>query len=275
MSLPLARQRPSEKQGLRLRAERIGLALTGAVLVCFLLLPVVALVSGESLDDLRAGLSHPLVWPALRLSLLTTSLSLVVTLVLGTPLAWTLARSRSRIARAAEAAVQLPVVIPPAVAGLALLLAFGRHGLLGGRSLAFTMAAVVMAEIFVSAPFFVKAATSAFRRVDSRLVDVARTLGASPVRVFVRVGVPLALPGIVSGAAMSWARALGEFGATLMFAGNLPGRTQTVPLAIYAAFEVDLAAARSLAVVLVAVAFVALVVMRAAWSRSAVAGDPS
>lgn len=269
MSLPLPQRGQSEAPRLRLRAERIGLALTGSVLVCFLLLPVVALVSGESIDDLRAGLSHPLVWPALRLSLLTTSLSLFFTLLFGAPLAWTLARSRSRVARAAEAAVQLPVVIPPAVAGLALLLAFGRHGLLGGHSLAFTMAAVVVAEIFVSAPFFVKAATSAFRRVDARYVDVARTLGASPVRVFLRVGVPLALPGIVSGAAMSWARALGEFGATLMFAGNLPGRTQTVPLAIYAAFEVDLAAARALAVVLVAVAFVALVVMRAAWSRSA------
>lgn len=252
----------------RLRAERIGLAAIGAVLVCFLLLPVVALVSGESLHDLRAGLAHPLVWPALRLSFVTTGISLALTVLFGAPLAWTLARSRTRAARAVEAAVQLPVVIPPAVAGLALLLAFGRQGLLGGRSLAFTTAAVVMAEIFVSAPFFVKAATSAFRRVDARLVDVARTLGALPLRVFLRIGLPLALPGLVSGAAMSWARALGEFGATLLFAGNLPGRTQTVPLAIYAAFEVDLGAARALAVVLVAVAFVSLVTARAAWRRS-------
>ncbi|HEY0839343.1 MAG TPA: ABC transporter permease [Vulgatibacter sp.] len=238
------------------------------MLVAFLLLPLVALLASTPLVGLVEGVAHPLVWPALRLSLLTSGASLLGVALLGTPLAWSLARSQGRLSRAIEAGVQLPIVIPPAVAGLAMLLAFGRKGLLGGGSIAFTTAAVVMAQTFVSAPFFVQAATSAFRRVDDRLIDVARTLGASPLRVFFRVGVPLALPGLVAGATMAWARALGEFGATLMFAGNLEGRTQTLPLAIYSALEVDLRAARALSIVLVIAAFTTLLISRAAWRRS-------
>lgn len=251
----------------RIRLERTVLLAVGAVLLGFLAMPLLVLLARASASGLAVGLSHPLVWPALRLSLLTTTTSLALVLVFGTPLAWTLAGSRSRAARLIETSVELPIVIPPAVAGVALLLAFGRSGPLG-LSVTFTTAAVVIAEAFVSAPFFVQAATSAFRRVDPKLLVVARSFGASPFTVFFRLALPLAAPGLVAGAAMSWARALGEFGATLMFAGNLQGRTQTLPLAIYTALESDLRAAEALSVVLVAVAFALLVFVRSALRRS-------
>jgi molybdate transport system permease protein len=244
------------------------IAAAGAALATFLIVPLFALVATATRADLAAGLSNVLVAPALRLSLVTTFASLGVVVVLGTPLAWTLARARGRWARAVETCAQLPIVIPPAVAGVALLLAFGRRGLLAGWlypvawAPPFTTTAVVLAQVFVSAPFFVQAATSAFRRLDERLIVVARTFGASPARVFLRVGVPLAMPGLVAGAAMSWARALGEFGATLMFAGNLQGKTQTLPLAIYTALESDLRAAQALAIVLVLVALAVLLFVR-------------
>lgn len=243
---------------------KLGFGAAAALLVLFLALPVVALFVTTSASEILLGLRAPLVGPALRLSFFTTTASLAIVVALGTPLAWLLSRSTSRLARAVETAVQLPVVIPPAVAGLALLLAFGRRGLLGGLGLqlAFTTAAVVLAEVFVSAPFYLQAATAAFRRVDTELLLVARTLGARPLRSFARVALPLALPGLVSGAAMSWARALGEFGATLMFAGNLSGRTQTLPLAIYTAMESDLGAAQSLSLLLVLAAFVLLLIVR-------------
>jgi molybdate transport system permease protein len=258
-----------------LRGGRWLIGAVGGVLALFLALPLVALVLTTTRAELVSGLRDPLVWPALRLSLLTTTTSLLVTVALGTPLGWALARSRGRLARAVEVAFQLPVVIPPAVAGVALLLAFGRRGLLAGwlypQSWAapFTTAAVVMAEVFVAAPFYVQAATSAFRRLDENLVTVARTLGASPIRVLLRVALPLSARSLLAGGAMSWARALGEFGATLMFAGNLQGRTQTLPLAIYAAFEGDLRAARALSVVLVVVALALLLFVRAVLGRSA------
>ncbi|HEX6272526.1 MAG TPA: ABC transporter permease [Polyangiaceae bacterium] len=253
-----------------------GLAFT---LLVFLSLPFLGLVATSSFRDFVAGLAHPLVWPALRLSIVTTTVSLAIVVVFGTPLAWLLARRRGRVARAIETAVQLPVVIPPAVAGLALLLSFGRRGLVGtvlypgDFSVAFTSAAVVIAQVFVSAPFFVQAATSAFRRIDENLVLVARSFGASPLRLFFRLGLPLSAAGLVSGAAMSFARALGEFGATLMFAGNLTGKTQTLPLAIYTALESDVRAAQALSLVLVAVAFVLLVAVRASVDGAAPAAS--
>jgi molybdate transport system permease protein len=265
----------------RLRGERWLIASVGGALAAFLVVPLFALVATTTRVDFAAGLRNPLVGPALRLSLLTTTASLSIVVVLGTPLAWALARSRRRFARTLELVVQLPIVIPPAVAGVALLLAFGHRGLLAGWlyperwAAPFTTAAVVMAEVFVSAPFFVQAATSAFRRLDENLVTVARTLGASPLRVLFRIALPLSAPGLVAGAAMSWARSLGEFGATLMFAGNLQGKTQTLPLAIYAALESDLRAAQALSLVLVLVAlalllFVRLVVWRASRARDEV-----
>jgi molybdate transport system permease protein len=171
--------------------------------------------------------------------------------------------------------VELPIVVPPAVAGVALLFAFGRRGLLAGilypegSSLAFTVVAVVMAQIFVSAPFYVQAATSAFRRLDEGLLVVARTFGATPFRIFLRIALPISGPALVGGAAMSFARALGEFGATLMFAGNLRGVTQTLPLAVYTALESDLALAQAMSVVLVVVALALLLLARAAHGRAA------
>lgn len=247
---------------------RVAASIAAGTLLAFLLLPIVALVVTSGIGDLVAGLRHPLALPALSLSLVTTSVSLAIVVVLGTALAWTLVRHEGPAASAIETVVQLPVVIPPAVGGLALLLAFGRRGLLGssleaiGLSVPFTTLAVVLAEVFVSAPFYVLAATAAFRRLDPTLWIVARSLGASPSRAFFRVALPAALPMLVSGAAMSWARSLGEFGATLMFAGNLPGRTQTLPLAVYTALESDLRAAQAISLLLVAISFVLLVVLR-------------
>lgn len=248
---------------LRARLENAGLLALGGMLLVFLALPLFALLVTTSAAGFVDGLQHPLVWPALRLSLQTTSISLAIVVVLGTPLAWTLARHRSRLARGIETLLQLPIVVPPAVAGVALLLAFGRRGLLStvlgaDTSLTFTTAAVVMAEVFVAAPFYLQAATSAFGAIDGELLTVARSFGTPPLALMLRVGMPLAWPGLVAGAAMCWARALGEFGATLMFAGNLQGRTQTLPLAIYSALEADLRAAQALSIVLVVIALVLL-----------------
>lgn len=260
----------SANRVVRDRAERMALGVGGALLALVLTIPVVSLIATSSWTEFVSGLGHPMVGPALKLSLITTAISLVIVIALGTPLAWTLARSRSRLGTAMETVIELPIVIPPAVAGVALLLTFGRRGLLAGWlypegwAITFTTAAVVLAEVFVSAPFFVRTAISAFRRIDENLIIVARTLGASPWRVFLRVALPLASPGILAGALMSWARALGEFGATLMFAGNLPGKTQTLPLAIYTALESDLRAAQALSIVLLIVAFILFALTRRA-----------
>lgn len=230
-------------------------------LVAFLFLPVVALLFTTTAHELREAWSHPAVWPALRLSLTTTAISLCFVALLGTPLAWYLARTSGPWTRALETTTQLPIVMPPAVAGVALLLAFGRRGLLSslfcpqGCSLAFTTGAVIMAEIFVSAPYYIQTATNAFRQLDTQLIVVAQTFGASPWRVFSRVALPLSAPALIAGGAMSWARSLGEFGATLMFAGNLEGETQTLPLAIYTALESDFRLAHGLSLALVGVAF--------------------
>lgn len=260
-----------------LRPARLGARVVTALaialataLVAFLILPLLGL--GVGLGDLGTSLSHPLVWPALRLSLVTTLCSLGLIVLCGTPLAWWLASRSGRLASALEAVLQLPIVVPPAVAGIALLLAFGRHGFLaeltpGGDGLAFSTLAVVLAQVFVAAPFYVQAAVSAFRRVDRDILLAAQSLGASPLRTFLRIALPLSLPGLVAGAALSWARALGEFGATLMFAGNLPGRSQTLPLAIYEALERDLDAARALAILLLIAALFLLIGVRALTPR--------
>jgi molybdate transport system permease protein len=239
-----------------------------------MLLPIVALVATLTWTEFFEGIAHPIVWPALRLSVLTTSISLGVVMMLGTPLAWLVGRRGGRWVRILETLVRLPAVLPPAVAGVALLLAFGRRGLLGawleslGWTIPFSTSAVVLAEVFVSAPFFLQAAISAFRSIDEAQLTVARTLGASPAGVFLRIALPLAAPGIIAGAAMSWARALGEFGATLMFAGNLTGETQTLTLAVYTTFESDMRAAQAISIVLVVVAFTLLYTLTVRSSRS-------
>lgn len=260
-----------EKQRRRFRGEWVwygGSITATAVLSIFIFLPLLALVITIDLNDFWTGLTDPLVWQAMRLSLFTSLISLIIVILLGTPLAWHLACSTSRFAKWLETLLKLPVVIPPAVAGLGLLLAFSRRGLLGplfdlvGWSPALTPVAVIMAQVFVSAPFHVQAATTAFRRMDDSLLVVARSLGASPFRTFLHVALPIAAPSLLSGAAMSWSRALGEFGATLMFAGNLAGRTQTMPLAIYVALESNPQAAQALAIVLTLVAFLLLLALR-------------
>jgi molybdate transport system permease protein len=249
----------------------------GGLLLLFLVLPFVALILDGGPEAMWRGLGCSLTWPALRLSLGTTLISVVLVVVGGTPLAWWLARSRWRSARWLEILLQLPVVIPPAVGGIALLLAFGRRGLFGGTlerlgwTPAFSVVAVIMAQVFVSAPFYLQAAVQAFGRLDPNLLAVARSLGASPPRLFFRVALPLARPWLIGGAAMSWARALGEFGATLMFAGNMTGKTQTLPLAIYTALELDIHTAQALSLLLVVFAFALLLFLRRFNRDSAVA----
>jgi molybdate transport system permease protein len=218
------------------------LALAG-LLAVFLGLPVVVLVARSLVDGSLAGaIASPAVVDALGLSLATTAVSLVFTVTLGVPLALVLARRRFRGRWLLEAVVDLPIVLPPSVAGLALLLVLGRRGLLGvpldvlGIEIPFSTIAVVVAQTFVSAPFFVRSARAGFAGVDRDLEDAARADGASEGRLFREITVPLAGAALAAGLVMSWARALGEFGATIMFAGNIEGRTQTLPLLVYGEF---------------------------------------
>jgi molybdate transport system permease protein len=205
---------------------------------------------------------------ALWLSLVTTATTLALVVIFGTPTAYVLARREFRGKQLLDTLIDLPMVVPPAVAGVALLMAFGRRGLLGpwlsalGVELAFTTAAVVLAQAFVAAPFYVRAARAGFASVDTVLEGVSRTLGVSPLRTFWRVTVPLALPALLGGAVMTWARALGEFGATVMFAGNFVGRTQTMPLAVYQSMESDLNVSLTLSTILVVASFAVLFVFR-------------
>ena len=248
--------------------DRLPARVLSLCLLVLLVIPVVALTLSSSPTDIVAGVRHPLFLPALSLSARTTLTSLVFVVLTGTPLAWWLATEDTRRGRMVEIAVDLPIVLPPAVVGVALLQAFGRSGLVGpqlegiGLRVPFTTVAVIIAQIVVSAPFYVRAATNAFRKVDADLVVVARSLGASPSGAFFRVAIPIALPGLVSGAALAWARSIGEFGATLLFAGNLAGRTQTMPLAILTALESDVRAALAISLFLAAVAVVLLFSLR-------------
>lgn len=245
------------------------LVLPSAVFVLFVLAPLGALVyraaeSGNILDSLQ----KPIVREALRLSLITSTLTLAVAVVLGTPLAYVLARYRFPGRQIVDTLIDLPIVLPPVVAGVALLMAFGRRGVFGdelqaaGIELAFTTKAVIIAQIFVSAPFFIRAAKAGFQSVDETLEQMAYTLGVSRLRTFVRITLPLALPALVGGIVLCWARALSEFGATMMFAGNFRGTTQTMPLAIMTAMESDLFAALSISVILLGFTFVVLLLFR-------------
>lgn len=242
--------------------------LLGAALVGLLILPLLSLATVGSLEHVGSATADPRFAAALWLSLRTTVASLALTVVLGTPLAWWLATSRSRGAKLTAVVVDLPIVIPPAVVGVALLSTFGRQGLLGptlesvGLTIPFTSLAVVIAQLVVSSPFYVQAAANAFREIDPDTLIVARTLGASPTAVFFRVTLAMARPGLLAGASLAWARALGEFGATLLFAGNMPGRTQTMPLAIFAALESDVRLAVVFSLVLAGVGAVLLVGLR-------------
>lgn len=244
---------------------RTGAWTLGMPLLMAIALPLVALLMASSPSELWTALAHPRLAEATALSARTSALALFIIVIFGTPLAWGIARSRWRGVAVLETLVALPVVLPPAVVGIALLHAFGRRGLLGGvigDALAFSPAAVVVAQVVVAAPFYLQSAIGAFREVDDDLLLVARSLGTSASGAIWRVALPTALPALIGGATLSWARALGEFGATLLFAGNLPARTQTLPLAIYAALEEDVGLARALALLLGAFAFAAVLLVR-------------
>lgn len=255
--------------GARVRDASISFAAVAAAALCvaFVLVAILGLVAHASAASIVVELKNPVVLDALLLSLKTTAAAAALIVVFGTPLAALLSRPFHGRA-VVETIVTLPAVLPPVVAGLALLLAFGRLGLIGhllgegGIQIAFSSVAVVLAQTFVAAPFYVVAARSAFERVDPELVDAAASLGASPPYAFLRVVLPPAIPALVAGLALAWARALGEFGATITFAGNLPGVTQTMPLAVYVEGQEDLQAAVAIALVLLAVSFCALLASR-------------
>ncbi len=249
------------------------LALLVGAFTLFFVLPFVGLLDRAFADDRTwEVMTGSTARSALRLSLITATLTTLIAVTVGTPVAYALARSRFPGKPLVDALVDLPIVLPPTVAGVALLTAFGRRGILGepieeltGITISFTTTAVVLAQLLVSAPFYVRAAASGFERIDIQQERVAYTLGASRTRTFFRIALPQAWPALVAGVVLCWARAIGELGATLIFAGNLRGETQTMPLAIISAFEgtaLGLAGAIALSLILLVVALAALVVFR-------------
>jgi molybdate transport system permease protein len=266
---------PRRRRGWLVRGAVV--AATG-LLLAFLALPFLALLLRVPPLQLLSRLGEPVVIDALRVSLLTSAAATAIVIVLGLPVAYLLATRSFFGKRVVEVLIDLPMVLPPTVAGFALLMAFGRAGLAGrslsalGITLPFTTAGVVIAQVFMAVPFFVGPARAGFVAVDRRLLEAAATLRASEGFTFLRVVLPLAAPSLVAGAAMSCARALGEFGATITFAGNLQGSTQTMPLAVYVALQSNLDAAVVLSVLLLVMAFGLLLGLRSApagwaWNR--------
>jgi molybdate transport system permease protein len=247
-----------------------------AISVVFLGLPVVAIFTRIGPGEIVRQLGTDVATDALLLSFKTSGIALGVILLVGTPAAYFLATRRFPGRNVVITILELPLVLPPAVAGIGLFAALGSRGLLGGPldafgvQLAFTQAAVVVAVIFVASPFYVRQAIASFEAVDTSLLDAARTLGAGPARTFFRVSIPLAASGLAAGATLSWARGLGEFGATILFAGSLQGVTQTAPLAIYDAFSVDTRTAQALAAVLILTSLGVLLIAKAlpSWKNS-------
>jgi molybdate transport system permease protein len=262
------------------RAFPVLLALALAAALTFLTLPVVAIFVDSSPAELIDSLGEPGALDALWLSLRVTAISLAIILVLGTPAAYFLATRSFRGRALAVTLVELPLVLPPAVAGIALLAAVGPSGILGGAvdaagiELTLQTAGVVVALTFVASPFYIRQAIAAFASVDRTLMDASRTLGASEARGFVRVMIPAALPGLTAGTALATGRALGEFGATLMFAGSFRGITQTVPLAIYDRFSTNFDSALALSAVLVAVSAAILLAVKLVQGSEALGGAP-
>jgi len=247
------------------------MVLAAAGLLLFLL-PLAGLVARAPWDQVGPALIAPETATALGLSLFCSLSATAVALVLGIPLALLLARTSGTLRAVLRALTTLPMVLPPVVGGVALLLAFGRRGLVGaplygafGIQIPFTTAAAVIAETFVAMPFLVIAVEAGLRALDPRYEEAARALGATGWRVFARVTLPLLRPAIFSGAVLCWARALGEFGATITFAGDLPGRTQTIPLAVYVALETRPEGAIALSLILLAVSLAILIGMRDRW----------
>nr|WP_328876473.1 molybdate ABC transporter permease subunit [Streptomyces sp. NBC_00287] len=260
------------KRRVRPRMVPLPLLLPALLGLAFLVVPLIALLVRTPWRTLPDQLTSPEVWDALRLSLLCATAATALSLVLGVPLAWLLARTDFPGRGLVRALVTLPLVLPPVVGGVALLLALGRNGVVGqwlddwfGLTLPFTTAGVVVAETFVAMPFLVISVEGTLRAADPRYEEAATTLGASRFTAFRRVTLPLIAPGIAAGAVLAWARALGEFGATITFAGNFPGRTQTMPLSVYLALQSDPAAAIALSLVLLAVSITVLAALRDRW----------
>jgi molybdate transport system permease protein len=250
----------------------VPLLVPAVLAVAFLVLPLVGLLIRTPWSSLGPALTAPGVGLALRLSLVTASVATLVSVVLGVPLAWVLARSTARGRSLLRALVTVPLVLPPVVGGVALFLVLGRRGIVGqwlfeafGITIPFTTAAVVIAEAFVAMPFLVISVEGALRAADDRYEEAAATLGAGRWTTFRRVTLPLVAPGVAAGAVLCWARALGEFGATITFAGNFPGTTQTMPLAVYLALQSDPEAAIALSLVLLAVSVGTLLLLRGRW----------
>ena len=249
-------------------ALKAGLALMLMLAMAFIALPVVALFLKSPLDTTLRSLHDPVVIDALKLSLMTSTITTITVVIMGTPIAYVSARFQYFGKELADSLIDLPVIMPPAVAGIALLMAFGRMGIVGhylngmGISIAFTTLAVIMAQVFVSSPFYIRQARTSFEDVDLAFENAARTLGASRVHTFFHVIIPIAMNGLISGAIMAFARSLGEFGATIMFAGNFQGRTQTMPLAIYTAMQGDLDVSLCLAIILVAFSFMVIFLVK-------------
>lgn len=240
--------------------------------LAFLVLPLLGLVIRAPWSRLGPLLADPVVLTALRLSLITATLATALCVLVGVPLAWLLAQPSLPGRSLLRALVTVPLVLPPVVGGVALLLVLGRRGLIGswlddtfGLTLPFTPAAVVLAEAFVALPFLVLSVEGALRAADRRYEEAAATLGASRWTVFRRVTLPLVAPGVLAGAVLAWARALGEFGATITFAGSFPGRTQTMPIAVYLALETNPEAAVALSLVLLVVSVATLACLRDRW----------
>ena len=245
-----------------------------AVGLAFIVVPLLALLQRAPWSDMGGIVTDPVVTEALRLSVLSALAATAISLVLGVPLAWVLARASFRGRSLMRALVLLPMVLPPVVGGAALLFAFGRRGLVGeplfegtGVVLPFSIWGVIAANTFVAMPFLVVTVESGLRSADERFEDAAATLGAGRWMIFRRITLPNVLPAVVAGAVLCWARALGEFGATVTFAGNLQGRTQTMPLAVFLALESDRDAAIALSLVLIAVSLAVLVPLRDRWLR--------
>jgi molybdate transport system permease protein len=261
---------------IRRRLFAAALVCAAVLALAFLLLPLVAIFLRVPPGDLVAQLGSGVAVDAILVTLKTTVIAQALILVVGTPAAYLIASRNFRGRPFVITLVELPLVLPPAVAGIALLAAFGRLGLLGGTfdalgvSVSFTQAAVVLAVTYVASPFYLRLAIASFEGLDKTLLDASRTLGAGPARTFFRIALPLASRGLAAGAALSLARGIGEFGATIMFAGSLQGVTQTVSLAIYAQLDIDFDVAIALGVVLVLVsaAILLLVKLIPAWTRS-------
>jgi molybdate transport system permease protein len=242
--------------------------LSALPLLLLFAIPILALLLRTSPALLLENLNKQQVVWAIGISLRTTTISLMVTILLGTPVAYLMGRRQFRFKRLVDTLIDLPTVMPPSVAGLALLITFGRKGLIGGAleslglQIAFTQIAVIIAQVFISAPFFVRAASLGFAAVDNEIEQAAHLDGAGRWQVFRYLIVPLSWYPLISGSTMSWARALGEFGATMIFAGNLPGLTQTMPTAIYLGFEVDLEVALTLSVILLLISFVSIWIVK-------------